>query len=173
MHRDSQVGLETYLDSTCNILCAGRDRLSRKILAEALQSEGMAVSEASDTAEVLDRVARTFLSGRWREPLDFVIADARHDGLQALEPIASLRKVDWATPILIIVPSGDDELLEEAKRLGAAAIIEAPFRIPDLVRLLRTLQCHLDAAPAMPARIRSRSSGVSIPAGGDSGKTTR
>ena len=138
MHRDSQIGIEPYLASP-TVLCSGRDRLARRILAQALRMEGIAVSEASDTTEVLDRVARTFLSGRWREPLDLVITDARQDGLQALEPIASLRRVDWATPILVIVPADDAELFAEAERLGAAAILEAPFRVPDLVRLLRKL----------------------------------
>ena len=122
-----------------HLLCAGRDRTSRRFLAEALRASGMSVTEAGETAEVLDRVARTFLTGKWREPLDLVLTDARKEGLQALLPIASLREVDWATPIVVIVSAGETDVIEEAKRLGASAILETPFRLSDLVRLLMSV----------------------------------
>ncbi|HVO30448.1 MAG TPA: hypothetical protein VMV18_06920 [bacterium] len=120
------------------VVCAGPDNAFRHLLAEQLRTQGFVAGEAADARGLLDRVARTFLRGRWCDPLDVLVVDARREGLTGLATIERVRAVDGAIPAVVLVPEGT-EIAFEAARLGAAALVYAPHTVASIASAIREI----------------------------------
>lgn len=117
---------------TTRILLAEDDREMRRLIASTLKKEGYEVVEVSDGNQLLSMIGSQILNPRNHPPADLVISDVRMPGHNGLEVLAGLRHADWSTPVILITAFGDDETHAEARRLGAAAIIDKPFDLNDL-----------------------------------------
>jgi CheY-like chemotaxis protein len=128
------------------VLLAEDDEDMRVLLSTALRREGYAVEEVVDGSALLDRLASGLLAGELagERPLpDLIISDIRMPGWSGIDVLASLRQSDWAMPVILITAFGDPETHEQARRLGAATLLDKPFDVGEL----------LDAARAiLPAR---------------------
>jgi CheY-like chemotaxis protein len=123
------------------LLLAEDDFELRTMLAQNLRKDGYQVIEAKDGAQLVD-LLRSWLVERRAEPIDLVVSDNRMPGWSGLEFLRSLRQADWAIPVVLITAFGDEDLHREARRLGAAAVLDKPFDVEDL----RTVV--LDALPS-------------------------
>jgi CheY-like chemotaxis protein len=122
----------------CRILIAEDDVAMRRLIAAALRAAGHCVVEASDGAEVLDRIESTI----WAERLDLfglIISDMAMPALSGLDVLAALRSIEVRTPFILITAFGDDDVRQEALALGATAVLDKPLD-------LETLQAAVDSA---------------------------
>lgn len=120
------------------VLLGVKDDGMRKVLASPLRAEGFEVVEAAEVTELLGALALSLVQGRWYEPVDAIVVDARED-TDIIAAIAKLRAADWPTPVVVIAAQGDFETASRAKKLGAAAVFHMPFQAVDLRATVRKM----------------------------------
>jgi DNA-binding NtrC family response regulator len=106
------------------------EALIRWSVAETLASLDMDVQQAGDAASARDALAQTSL------PFDVVVLDLR---LPDMDDLALLRQVREKCPgafVLLMTAFGTPEIIAEAETLGAAAVLNKPFELEELIRLL-------------------------------------
>lgn len=118
------------------VLVAEDDEDMRRLVVNSLCDEGFRVVSASSGWKLLEQIASR-IRARDGRPLDLIITDVRMPGVTGLEILAGLRENDWATPVILMTAFGDAELHAEAQRLGAVAVLEKPFELDTLRRLVR------------------------------------
>jgi DNA-binding NtrC family response regulator len=118
------------------VLVAEDDADMRRLVVQALHDEGFHVLVASSGWELLEHIG-TRMHARQGQPLDLIITDVRMGGVTGLEILAGLRESDWSTPVILMTAFGDAELHAEAARLGALAVLDKPFELDALRRLVR------------------------------------
>jgi DNA-binding response OmpR family regulator len=116
------------------ILLAEDDTELRALVSGDLRHAGYSVVECADGAALLRRLDST--SRREGLGVDLVVADVRMPGLTGLEVLERLRGADPFTPYIIITAFGSSETRCAAVRLGAMAVLDKPFEIKDLLRLV-------------------------------------
>jgi CheY-like chemotaxis protein len=116
------------------VLVAEDDPEMRRLLATVLPRWGFDVTLAHDGDELTDLVQR-FLHGTSEErshPPDLIISDVRMPGHSGLSVLEYLRRNDWTTPFVVITAFGDPSTHAEARRLGAARVLDKPFDLNHL-----------------------------------------
>ncbi len=116
------------------ILLAEDDAEMRALVSGDLRRAGYSVVECADGAALLRRLqsaSRTEGLG-----VDLVIADVRMPELTGLEVLERLRGADPFTPYIVVTAFGSAETRRVARRLGAIAVLDKPFEIADLLRLV-------------------------------------
>jgi CheY-like chemotaxis protein len=108
------------------ILLAEDDREMRRMLVRMLSRRGCDVHEVPNGKELLGTMTRGLAGVEGAAP-DVIISDVRMPGVTGLEALARLRRVDWATPVILITAFGDAATHAEARRLGAACVFDKPF----------------------------------------------
>jgi CheY-like chemotaxis protein len=114
------------------VFLAEDDGEMRRMVAAALRHDGHLVLEADTGDGLLIDVTRAFLNPGPRSVASVVISDVRMPGRDGLAVLRALRVHDWCPPIIIITAFGDAEVHEEARRLGAVAVLDKPFDLADL-----------------------------------------
>jgi DNA-binding response OmpR family regulator len=116
------------------VLIVDDDKESRDLLCEVLQSNGYAVQAVSDGV-----AARAEL--RRGDGYLVVIADLRMPNETGLELLRNLRQEESKQAIILMSSfiSGAERKL--ARELGAHALLEKPFRLTDLLRIVGELAC--------------------------------
>ncbi len=120
------------------VLLGVKDEGMRQVLASPLRMEGFDVVEAAEVTELLGALALSLVQGRWYEPVDAIVVDARED-FEIITAIAKLRAAEWTTPVVVIAAQGDFETAERAKKLGAASVFHMPFQAVDLRATVRKM----------------------------------
>jgi two-component system, response regulator, stage 0 sporulation protein F len=122
------------------VVVADDDPDLREVIAEALRVDGFEVIEAANGAQLLDLVGPTLLGGpEGGAPAELVVSDLRMPGVTGMSVLGGLRDLPWRPPFILITAFGDAETHAEARRLGASAVLDKPFEMRVLVRLVR--QC--------------------------------
>ena len=119
------------------VLIAEDDEEMRRLLCEEFREAGYQVFQAENGRRLLKCVNDR--AGRPCPEPDLLISDIRMPGLSGLEVLRYLRKSDWTMPVLMITAFGDKQTHEQAKTLGAAAVMDKPFDIEDLVFAAQTI----------------------------------
>lgn len=110
------------------ILVVDDDPAIRSLLDDVLSRDGFAVAGASGTAKALE-----LLEG---EAFDLVLTDVlmpEGDGFELL--VRHLEGVHRLPPVIVMSAGGllsVDYLLSTARSMGAAAVLEKPFRLSEL-----------------------------------------
>ena len=107
------------------------DKTLLGILASILESEGHQVTRAASGHEGLTATEEGVF--------DVVVADfrmPRTDGLKLLEAV-KLKEPDL--PVVFVSAYMDKQTVQEAKKLGAAACLEKPFRLAELRKVLNKI----------------------------------
>ena len=99
-------------------------------ITEMLRSHGMDVQEAASAKGALRILADE--SG----PPDVVLLDLNLPDSADLGPLTMMRKMAPATPVIVMTAFGTPEVCAEARRLGAATVMEKPFDLDTLDGLL-------------------------------------
>lgn len=114
------------------ILIVDDDPAIRHTVQIALSRAGYEVVAAKDGGEAMER---------WREqPAHLVITDLHMPDKNGLEIILELRALSPATPVVAMSDGGrtrQHELLQDAEKLGAVRTLEKPFRLEELLILVK------------------------------------
>ena len=116
------------------VLLAEDDDDIRSVIAAILRWDGYEVVEASNGAELLERVGDLLLAAEKGDAptADLIVSDVRMPGFSGLTVLAGLREADDKTPFVLITAYADDDTLDKARRAGVDAVFRKPFDVDDL-----------------------------------------
>lgn len=117
------------LDLTPRVLLAEDDTELRELLALVLEGAGYHVCQCSNGVDLLARLAE-------QPALDLVISDIRMPGLNGLEVLARHRGAMQQIPFICMTAFGDTRTHNRARHLGAAATIDKPFDLDEMLALV-------------------------------------
>ena len=120
------------------VLLAEDDDELRHLLAKILRRDGFDVVEARDGADLLECVDTLTADPAATVP-DLIVSDIRMPGFSGLDVLWALRRGSCATPMILLTAFGTIETREEAKRLGAVAVLDKPLDPAVLIELLHAL----------------------------------
>jgi len=106
------------------ILVIDDDESLRRVLEYNLAQEGYAVLTASSGEQGLDLLKK--------EGADLVVTDVRMAGMDGLQVLAEVRKVDLNIQVIILTAFGTIEMAVEAMKAGAFHYISKPFNRDEL-----------------------------------------
>ena len=111
------------------VLVVDDEPLVRWAVAETLADSGYDVLEAGDAKSALGffRGART----------DAVLLDLRLPDCNDLAVLSAIRRLSPDTPVILMTAYGSPEVLDEARRLGAFAIVDKPFELNEIPSLIQ------------------------------------
>jgi CheY-like chemotaxis protein len=124
------------------ILVADDEPMLREIIRDVLEFEGATVREAANGKEALNLILA--------EPSEAVISDIRMPGGDGLELLENLRKLNVATPVVLLITGFSDLSHDSAYQKGADAVLSKPFDVNELIDRLKFLLTEL------PARLEAR-----------------
>lgn len=110
------------------VLVVDDEPLMRWSIAESLRDRRYRVMEAADGAEAL----RTLSSA----DVDAIVLDYRLPDSDNLSLLARIRQIAPLVPVIMITAHSSPDIADEARRLGAHAVIEKPFEMRTLAALL-------------------------------------
>jgi DNA-binding NtrC family response regulator len=112
------------------VLVIDDESLLRWCIAETLRADGYVVVEACNAASALAEVRDAE-----RAP-DAVLLDLRLPDCDDLRLLEALQQIVPLTPVIVMTAFGTPEIVREAKRLGAHAVLRKPFDLADLAPVL-------------------------------------
>lgn len=122
------------------ILLAEDDYEMCRLIASTLRKAGYNVTMCANGINLLSSLRAT-LFGEQGESYELIITDIRMPGVTGMEILAGLNKAGDAPPVILITAFGDAETHREAADLGAVTVLDKPFEMGELVRLVqRTLE---------------------------------
>ena len=107
--------------TAARVLVVDDESLIRWSLAETLAGSGYEVTEARDGASAIQAFASS------PGGTDVVLLDLRLPDSGDLRVLAAMRQLSPEVPVIVMTAFGTPELLTEALRLGAFAVIDKPF----------------------------------------------
>lgn len=123
------------------VLLGEDDATFRGLLAGRLSSSGYAVAEASDGAQLLERLVDSAVGPSCRpDGYDLVITDVRMPGISGSDVLEYLRAGPWSgVPVILMTAFGDDAVHEAARRHGVLLVLEKPFSPDAMVSRVRAI----------------------------------
>lgn len=119
------------------VLLVEDDREMRTLLAQHLRRNGYEVTESCDGFTALARLGDA-ISRCGRSSFDALVSDVRIPGHSGFDLLGVLRRYNWAMPVVLITAFGNNELHDEARRLGAK-MLDKPFDFDVLTAALEQL----------------------------------
>ena len=117
------------------VLIVEDETLIRWAVAEGLRMAGYIVLEAPDAATALRIVAEA------PEPMDAVVLDLRLPDSSDLSLLAAIRRNTPSSAVVMMTAHGTPEDAAGARALGAFDVVEKPFDVQQLERLV-TAACR-------------------------------
>ncbi|MCF8565626.1 response regulator [Alicyclobacillus tolerans] len=96
----------------------------RVLLQEVLHKEGYAIFQAPNGQTALDIVQQ--------ENPDLILLDMKIPGMDGLEILRNIRKLEVDTKVIMMTAYGELDLIQEAMEMGALAHFTKPFDIDEL-----------------------------------------
>jgi DNA-binding response OmpR family regulator len=121
-----------------HVVLADDDDEMRAMLTQSLRAEGYEVTECRDGMQLVGLLWDN-TKGHVRLDFDLVISDIRMPGVLGLSVLAGVQAYGGGLPVILITAFGDEATRAEAYRLGAAAILDKPFEVDDLLLTVRTV----------------------------------
>ena len=118
------------------LLVEDDDELRRLITAE-LRQRGYDVAEAADGHAGLAYLNPWLVGRAAAPPPDAVVSDVRMPGWSGLEILAAVREAGLALPVVLVTAFGSHTTHTAAQRLGASAMLDKPFELDGLCRVVR------------------------------------
>jgi DNA-binding response OmpR family regulator len=125
-------------DDPPRIVIAEDDEEMVDLLTHAFEKAGYEVSACRDGWEIL-KLLGIIPSDEEVKDVALVVSDIRLPGISGLEALKTCGYSGRFPPIILITAFGDEWTYEEARRLGAVAILDKPFVIDDLVEKVQQL----------------------------------
>ena len=118
-----------------NILVVDDDEIVRYVLTEKLNESGYVVTSVFDGLNAVE----LFGAGVF----DAVLLDLKMPGMDGIETLKELRKLDPDIPVIMVTSFGDIATAVEAIKLGAYDFVEKP---PQISRIMVTLKRAIEKA---------------------------
>jgi DNA-binding response OmpR family regulator len=116
------------------VLVAEDDYEMRKLLAGTLKDSGYDVVECPDGMAMLTHLAAFLLPDEFsQEKIDLIISDVRMPGITGMEVLEGKPRHRAFPPMILITAFGDDQTHAMAAQFGAAAMLDKPFDMDDLL----------------------------------------
>lgn len=141
------------------VLLAFDNSDDRAAMARRFEKEGYSVTQCGDGLQLLDNLAPCLVSAdempSKREAFDLIIVDIRLPGMMGLVVLEGMLEFPRRSParwppLILTTPLGDAEAHTRATQLGAAAVLDKPFRLDELMRSARELAAPTVATPSEP-----------------------
>ena len=117
----------------------------RSGIALFLRRAGCEVIEAADGAELIKRVAAEIVDPESNPRVDVAVIDVYMPHAGALIALSALHDIDAELPCIVISGLADPAVLDEARRLGAAACLKKPVDLEELMALVARLVPTVEA----------------------------
>ncbi len=118
------------------VIVAEDDLVTRRRISLALVRDGFNVLDVGDGAELEQWIHRLIARGCDQRCVGLIIADQSMPTVTGVEVLTHLRRLDWATPFILIAMCSDREAHMEADRLGAR-VLDKPFALDTLREAVR------------------------------------
>src|SRR5579864_2941202 len=112
-----------------SILIVEDEAKMRRLLELNLGEEGFTTHAAAD--------AETGLKLLSHEKIDLVVTDFKLPGMNGLEFLQAIKRVDAALPVVIMTAYGSVESAVEAMKVGASDYVLKPFSLAEMVLVIR------------------------------------
>ncbi len=120
-----------------HILVAEDDREMCRLVAMVLNKEGYNVTMCNSGINLVSHLTADALNVGG-DHFDLVISDIRMPGISGMEVLEGLKGSLDGPPVILITAFGDAETHAAADRLGAVAVLDKPFNMDALVRIVRS-----------------------------------
>ncbi|KFE62362.1 response regulator [Hyalangium minutum] len=120
------------------ILLAEDDDAMRNMIQQVLTRAGHTVVPLEDGFELADYV-ELIRQDTGLGPPDLILSDVRMPGRTGLEVLAQVRARGLTCPVLLLSAFADEPTREEARRLGAQALLDKPVDMDELKSAVVTL----------------------------------
>lgn len=117
------------------ILITDDEKSIRNTLREILEFENYSIMEAENGVKALSTIQK--------EKIDLVILDIKMQGMDGIEVLEKIKKIEPGLPVIMISGHGTIKIAVEATKLGAYDFLEKP---PDLNRLLISIRNGLNSS---------------------------
>ena len=111
------------------VFVAEDDDDMRRMITWALRSDGHRVVEARDGTELLGLLA---VAETPDVRPDVIVTDVFMPGYSGVGVLGALRAARWDVPVIVITARHEGTVVEDALRLGAAAVLRKPLDISEL-----------------------------------------
>ena len=111
------------------VLVAEDDADMRALVAATLRADGYDVDEALDGSDALMSIAASRVPGH--DDYDLVLSDVRMPVMTGVELATRLKRMGYATPLLLMSAFADEALHDQAKKLGLGMLVK-PFDLDEL-----------------------------------------
>jgi DNA-binding NtrC family response regulator len=140
----SKVDVETRSGTALrHVALAEDDDDLRALLATMLRRDGYQVREFSSGSQLLRTLTVDEVAASDPElGIDLVISDIRMPGASGLDVLATLHGANFPVPVVLMTAFGDHSTHEKALEMGAAALIDKPFELDELLSLTHRLLPH-------------------------------
>ena len=118
------------------VLVAHSDETWRAAIASRLKEKGFVVMEAAGAGDLGEQISALADVCGAAPAVDAVIAHSAMPGMSGLHVLRALRSSGCATPVILIMPRGDDETRDRALFLGAAAVFMEPVVLDHVLAAL-------------------------------------
>lgn len=116
------------------VLVMDDERIVREVVGEILEFLGYEVAFAEEGEEAVQRYEESMTSGR---NFDAVVMDLTvPDGLGGKEAIGRLLEIDPAAKVIVASGYSEDPIMSEYQSYGFKGVVNKPFRIEDLEKIL-------------------------------------
>jgi DNA-binding response OmpR family regulator len=112
------------------VLVVDDDAAIRRVIHDALESEGFDVLTSADPIEAFDIASRV-------DP-ELVILDVHLPNMRG-ERVAKKLAAGAKRKLKIVTITADDSAAESARAMSAVAYLRKPFDVNDLIRLVQTI----------------------------------
>jgi DNA-binding NtrC family response regulator len=126
----------------------------RELVTRALELDGYEVVGFPDGTTLVDYLGDALRPHSATAMPDFIVSDIRMPGFSGMDVLAALSRAEVEVPVILITAFGNEEMDEEAQRLGAVGFITKPFEMDDLRTALRY---YLDHGRSEGQRARAES----------------
>jgi DNA-binding response OmpR family regulator len=109
-----------------------------RLVATSLRRSGYDVTMCTNGINLLDHLGSYLLRGG-EDHYALIVSDIRMPGVTGMEVLEGLRHVKAAPPVILITAFGDRETHLEAERFGAVAVLDKPFELDRLLRLVESV----------------------------------
>jgi len=126
----------------------------RSLLTLSLRRAGFRVTACRDGSDLLSYLTPFILH---EQPVEFdlIVSDIRMPLITGLEILEDLPQREGFPPIILITAFGDEHTHERARDLGAAAMLDKPFQMEELVWLVRDALAPLPPSNAASSEGRT------------------
>lgn len=125
-----EISRAAVKNNPLHVLVVDDEPLIRWSVTETLADLGLDVEQADSASTALQAITTAAL------PFDVVVLDLRLPDMSDLSLLATIRQLIPETPIVLMTAFGTPELLAQARKLGVIGVLNKPFELSELGRIV-------------------------------------